>query len=353
MQNDWHSFLTTQGATTGSDGTLLFGDTRKEIAALASTPQIISLDHFGVIRATGEDVRTFLQGQLTNDINLLDAHCFQLSGYCNPKGRLLALFTVIPDGENLLLLLPKALLEPTLKRLRMFILRSKADLIDASNDYVCLGYAGQNVIDILAGKFAELPQNEYELTRTDNTLLGKMPGTPARFIAVSPTADAIAHWEQRNQQLIPASSNSWHWLDIQAGIPGIWPETMEEFVPQTVNLELIRGVNFKKGCYTGQEIVARMHYLGKAKRRMFRLHAAADVPVPAPGSDIFDPQGDSQSVGKVVLARPAPEQGIDLLAEIQLSHLKDTGLALGEPTGPELTLASLPYPVTEDNKITQ
>lgn len=345
MENEWQNYLTKHGATKTDAGNLVFGDPKQEICGLETSAGIVSLDHYGIIRVTGEDAQTFLQGQLTNDITLIGKEKMQLSGYCNPKGRLLAQFLIIPDENGFLLILPRSILEQTLKRLRMFVLRSQLELADISNTHLCIGFTGHNLESILIDSVKPLPRNDFDCIRHKTTTIGKLPGTVDRYICILSIDQAKSLWSELAGICKPMGSSAWQWLDIQSGLPIILPETVEEFVPQMVNLELIDGVNFKKGCYTGQEIVARMHYLGKAKRRMFHFQLENNIAIPAPGTDIFDSAGDTQSVGKVIVAQPSPTQGIELLAVIQLSHLKSTGLCLEDQSGPELTLQTLPYEV--------
>ena len=344
MQDKWSEFLEQQGATIDSCGNFVFDNHRKEIQNLQTGPQVISLDHLGIIRVQGEDAQNFLQGQLTNDITQLANKKIQLSGYCNPKGRMLAQFIIIPDRDAYILLIPKSILDKTISRLKMFILRSKVEINDMSQDYNALGLAGNNIQDSLANLIDDLPENEYDLTMTNDWLVTKLPGIIPRYLVVLETRQAITLWESLSKSVSIAGPASWNWLDIQAGLPIILPETLEEFVPQMVNLELLDAVNFKKGCYTGQEIVARMHYLGKAKRRMFRLHQDEES-IPSPGTDIFDANGDTQSVGKVVNVAPSPEQGVDLLAVLQLTHTDTGSLRLGSPSGTQLQIMTLPYPL--------
>jgi len=346
MQDKWSEFLTQQDARQSLTGEWVLDDSRHCIAALPASACIISLEHLGVVRVTGDDAKSFLQGQLTNDIHLLNDNRIQLSGYCNPKGRLLAQFIVIPEGDDILLLIPKSIKDKTMQRLRMYILRSKVEITDLSGTLTCLGIAGEQLQGVTDAQLGSLPGENNDLSIHDGQRVVRFPGTIEQYLCVMETERAINLWLSLKERMTPASAQVWHWLDIQAGIPCILPETVEEFVPQMVNLELIGGVSFKKGCYTGQEIVARMHYLGKAKRRMFRLHQSTEE-LPPPGSDIFDAKGDNQSVGKVVMAAPSPGQGVDLLAVLQLSHTEAAQLHLGSIDGPLLILETLPYSITE------
>jgi len=341
MQTQWQQFLLEQDAQLDERGQLGFSNLAESITSLDTTGSICSLDHLGCIRASGADVQVFLQGQLSNDINELQNARIQLSAYCNPKGRMLAQFIVIPDKADYLLLLPRSILEPTLKRLRMFVLRSQVTLTDASDEIVCLGLAGSGVTSQL-GDALSMPAEDYQLSQTDTMLVCKLPAPWPRFLIVTTLSPATTLWQQATAHLLATDQHLWHWLDIQAGLPSIWPQTVEEFVPQMVNLELINGVNFKKGCYPGQEIVARMHYLGKAKRRMYRL-SLEQGQCPEPGTDLFVASGDAQSAGKIVLAEPGP-QDCQCLAVIKTDKV-EAELHLGQQDGPKLTLATLPYPL--------
>jgi folate-binding protein YgfZ len=349
MQDGWIQFLNDQGATKEANGAIAFGSTADEIAQLQDKPQIISLDYLGIARISGEDAETFLQGQLTNDITQLKARKVQLSGYCNPKGRMLAQFIIMPEADSYLLLLPRSIYDKTINRIKMFILRSKVEITDLRDDFTCIGLAGENIKSEVQNRLPELPEQDFALETAPDYLVCRMPASIPRYLLVARVQTGIDLWSHLANNMSRSGPTAWHWLDIQAGLPVILPETVEEFVPQSVNLELVEGVSFKKGCYTGQEIVARMHYLGKPKRRMFHLQQAEGTP-PMPGVDIFDADNDNQSVGQIVNAAPAPGGGFDLLAELKLSHYQKDSLHVGAGDGPLLTLASLPYsPVPDES----
>jgi tRNA-modifying protein YgfZ len=338
MQSQWQQFLLDQGAELDADGQLSLANSHEAIDQLQTRGVIASLDHLGCIRASGADVQDFLQGQLSNDIAQLQNKQVQISAYCNPKGRMLAQFLVVPDQSDFLLLLPRNILEPTLKRLRMFILRSQVSLDDVSEQQVCLGVAGADLSP--AKDKLQFPDSDYALNQHDGLLVCKLPGPLERYLLVTSSAQASALWQDMATTLMPTDQHVWHWLDIQAGLPNILPQTVEEFVPQMVNLELINGVNFKKGCYPGQEIVARMHYLGKPKRRMHHFSLAQST-APVPGTDVYVADGNGQSAGKIVLAE-TNASGCDCLAVIQ-NDKQNADLRLGSADGPKLVMASLPY----------
>lgn len=344
MKNEWQNFLSQQGGSIDEHGQIKFSNSpREEIAQLASNGQLATLDYLGVIHVAGDDAQSFLQAQFSNDISAIDSTSSQISAYCNPKGRMLAQFLIISTETEYYLLLPRAILEKTLMRLRMFVLRSQVTLTDLSNDTVCLGLIGDQIDDI----GTPLPTVDYKTTHTGQMFITKIPSVPSRYLLLAPLNEARTFWQATAKSCQAVSAHSWHSLDIQAGLPNIQAETVEEFVPQMLNLELIGGVNFKKGCYPGQEIVARMHYLGKPKRRMFRLHTENEA-VPQPGEDLYLHGGDDQSAGKVVMAQPASEKGTDLLAVIRLNHAGSNELRLGSANGAPLSFEQLPYPLDPD-----
>ena len=347
MATAWQQFLLELGAQLDDRAQIQFGPARDAIQQLVDHPTLASLDHYGVIHVQGTDAKTFIQAQFSNDINLLDDRHVQFSAYCNPKGRMLAQFLVIPQQDGYFLLLAREILDKTLARLRMFVLRSAVTLDDVTEQWVCLGLIGHNLSSMLPAGDAHLPRDDFALTQHEHNLYIKIPGPIPRYLVIAPLAAAKSFWTQLSERLSTSGASVWHWSDIQAGLPSVWSQTVEEFVPQMMNLELIGGLSFKKGCYPGQEIVARMHYLGKPKRRMFRLHSKAEQPA-APGEDIFLADGDGQSAGKVVIAEPAVGGGSDLLAVIQLIHVKGADLRLNRQ-GEALQIQSLPYAIEVEN----
>jgi hypothetical protein len=298
------------------------------------------LSHFGLIQVEGEDTLQFLQGQFTNDIREVTGQHSQLSAWCSPKGRMLANFRVMRRGSAYLLQAPLALLEPVIKRLRMFVLRAKVTITDVSDEWACFGLTGDCAEALLQPHFQNLPEAANATLLQHETLLVRMPGPTARFELIGPVSELSRIWEACETQAMPMDSNFWALQEIRAGIPTVYPETREAFVPQMANMQLIDGVSFTKGCYTGQEVVARMQYLGKLKRRMYLAHVRSDSP-PKPGDELFA-QGSSsgQGAGKVVDAQ-ASGDGYDLLAVIELESLAQ-GIHLGE-NGPALEILELPY----------
>jgi hypothetical protein len=299
------------------------------------------LSHFGLIRVEGEDAMQFLQGQFTNDMREVTEQHSNLSAWCSPKGRMLTNFRVMRRGSAYLLQIPLAQLEPMIKRLPMYILRSKVTIADVSDEWARFGLTGDCAEALLQPAFEDLPAAANDALVRGNSLLIRMPGPTPRFELLGPAAELMPIWEACEARATPMDSNFWALQEIRAGIPTVYPETREAFVPQMANMQLIDGVSFTKGCYTGQEVVARMQYLGKLKRRMYLAHVRSDTP-PRPGDELFA-QGSSsgQGAGKVVDTQAAGD-GYDLLAVIELESLAQGTVHLGE-NGPALEIRELPY----------
>lgn len=345
MIPEWQQFLEQQGARIEQGRVKDFGSPDEERGATASGHVIADLSHYSLIRARGEEAQDFLQNQFSNDVKLVAADRSQLSAYCNPKGRILAAFRLFLREDEYYLRLPAEILPATLQRLRMFILRSKVTLDDASGELARFGFAGSDAPRRLAEILTDVPAEPDAVRHEGGLTILRLPGPVPRYEFHGEVEAVMALWRRLARQARPVGEECWRWLIIQAGIPEIGADTVEEFVPQMVNLAALEGVSFKKGCYPGQEVVARMHYLGKLKRRMYLAHVDQPAP-PAPGENLFTPDSE-QGAGKVVLAATAPEGGSDLLAVIQIAS-REEPLHLGSPDGPLLEIRSLPYTVTDE-----
>lgn len=285
-----------------------------EAPAPAGDTLLMSLTHLAVLQASGADATAFLHGQLSNDLEGLPPGDSRLAGYCNAKGRLYAVLRLWRDGDDWQIGLPADTADAVLKRLRMFVLRSKLTLARRA-DVTLLGLAGAGAQDCLARAGVPVPGAVNAVVRHGSVAVLRLPGSPARFQLCMPDAAAPALWTALAAAARPASASAWRLLDIDAGLPAVYAPTLEAFVPQMVNLELVGGVSFRKGCYPGQEIVARMHYLGKPSRRMFRLQAAGSVP--PPGTPVLD--ANAREVGTVVDAQAAEAGSCRLLVVLQVS----------------------------------
>ena len=302
------------------------------------------LSDLGLIGVRGNDVELFLQGQLTNDVRKLENSEVQYNGMCTPKGRLLASFLMWRRAGEWFIQLPAHLQESIQKRLTMYVLRAQVSLSDVREQWVRIGLAGSGAEALIARLSVSVPS--AAMHSAENEFLGVLRLDQERFQLVvrKDMAENLLATLAREASLIDAAQ--WQWLEIRAGIPSIVSATQEQFVPQMVNFDLIQGVDFKKGCYTGQEIVARMHYLGKLKRRMYGVHS--QIPM-TPGDEIFSPDVPGQATGMIVNAQPAPAGGWDALAVIQVSSALGYPLSLKAVDGELLSLWNLPYAVTVPN----
>jgi len=335
----WHDFLSAQGAVFQNGELQSFGDSKKELVA-ANSNIITSLSHLGLLEISGEDAVTFLQGQLTNDVKKLDGSLCQYSGYCSPKGRLLAIFLAFAHADHLHLQLPLSILEPIMKRLQMYVMRSKVVITDKSTDILCFGIAGPNAKSTLTALFNTAPQTPQELITLDDATLMRVAGDTPRYQVFTHTFNAERIWNALSSNCTKVGKSVWDYLEIQAGIPEIVPATQEAFVPQMVNLDALDGISFKKGCYTGQEIVARTHYLGKVKRRTQLTHINTEE-IPQAG-DILQLTGHEEAIGQIVRAAAAPNGGVDALIEIRLENLESTD-EFPVWKGTKLEFKPLPY----------
>ncbi len=343
MNSQWQDFLAAQGAVIEQGRVAHYGQPQQELQAAAQGTIIADLSHLGLLEVQGDDAVPFLQGQVTNDVKQLNGSNSHYTGYCTAKGRLLAIFLAFAHQNHLHLQLNGSLTEAILKRLKMYVLRSKATLTDLSDDIIRIGIAGPQAGAILEQVFGAVPQEAYALLDLESATLLRLPGHPPRYEIFCQPENARALWEKLRAHATPAGAECWEWLEIGAGIPDVTPGTSETFVPQMVNLDSLNGISFKKGCYTGQEIVARTHYLGKVKRRTLLARIDGDK-APRPADPVFG-SDTAEAVGQVVRAAAAPSGGYDLLAEIRAESAAAGTLRWGTPDGPALNLLTLPYAV--------
>ena len=310
----------------------------------------LPLPHLGVIQATGPDSATFLHSQLSQDIVLQPADQARLAAYCSAKGRMLAsAVTLRPQDEVIWLVTDAGVLPGALKRLSMFVLRAKTVLKDAGDQARVWGLAGRELaaqlgLDLATPAWHVQPWQGGSLVRLPDVL-----NTP-RWWWIGP-ADGAA-WLQGQA---PLSETAWRWLDVQSGVPHIEAATVDQFVPQMVNYELIGGVNFQKGCYPGQEIVARSQYRGTVKRRAVLVHADASLQA---GQEVFSEADPQQPAGLVIQSAAIPDgqggqaaQGAGGIGHSALIELKlqawGTPLRVGSAEGPQLQPGTLPYPLPQ------
>ena len=314
------------------------------ISSLTSSTDLLSgvarLSHLGVIRAVGDDAATFLQGQLTQDVVSMGLDTARLAAFCNAKGRMQASFVVFKrkndDAVDELLMVCNAdILTQTLKRLSMFVMRAKVKLTDASADNLLYGIAGEAINSGTA--YPRIYWSKHDFEGQNRVFLYPGAGFERVLCCVPaglpppPGAD------------LPL--NTWNWLEVQSGIAMISQPVFEAFVPQMLNYESVGGVNFKKGCYPGQEVVARSQFRGTLKRRAYVVYGPGEAHV---GQEIFHASDAEQPCGLVAACAANPSGGFDAIVSMQISAALGGALTLGGPEGAALNLQPLPYPLLDD-----
>ena len=309
---------------------------------------IFDLQHLALIAADGDDAVEFLQGQLTNELREVTATRAQQSAWCSPKGRVLTCFLVFRHDGRLLLQLPQALLEETLKRMRMYVLRAKATLEKANAELMRIGLIGEQAESCLEDCVGNLPGSAEDVRVSGQLTIIRLRGRRPRYEIVGAREAVESVWNACRRVAVTAGADAWELLDIEAGIANIGPDTSDAFVPQMLNLDRIGGVSFTKGCYVGQEIVARTQHLGRIKRRMYRAHWNGTSPVGA--GDTLQASEDSASFrAQIVNAKASPGGGFDVLAVIPIdvaAGVGGAGVALHD--GSRLTLEALPYALEDE-----
>lgn len=338
---DWQALGRIHGARFDAQGALAdFGDADGELHTALGDGGVVPLPALGGIRVVGADAASFLQAQLSQSVEDQEPGEWRLAGLCNPKGRLLGLFHVLRfDDEDFLLLTSTELIAGLVKRLRMFVLRARVAVQDFSPHMGICGTTGSGAL-ALTEATGTLPRGTGTVVHSGDTSVLHLGGEPERFLAVAHARDVDGLWASLTDASRPLTPAAWRLLAIRAGEPSLTEATLEQYVPQQMNLDLIGGVSFNKGCFPGQEVIARLHYRGKPSRRMFRLGAPTG-PVPSPGDPVVT--ADGTNAGEVVDAVAGPA-GIEALAVLRLKHRNQQDLRLGEqPAG----FAELPYTIPD------
>jgi folate-binding protein YgfZ len=351
MKHEWKDFLQNAGAEFEEDCVASFGNPERERRIAHTGDLFCDLSHFGIIAAYGEDAAAFLQAQFTNDIDQVDESHSQLSALCSPKGRMLCNFRIFRREQTYYLVLPYELLEAALSRLRMFVLRSKVTLEDASDALMGIGASGNKMVEHLGDIAGELPENIDEAIEYKDFTIIRVAGVIPRFEIYGLLEAMKKLWQALDVHATPVGANVWELLNIQSGIPVITASTIDTYVPQMANMHLINGVSFTKGCYPGQEIVARMHYLGKLKRRMYRIGFAAQDKPKAGTALVTESSTESQDIGSIFSTQQTPDGNYEALAVIQVNDAENSQLKLGDTKGPDVTILDLPYSF-DDQKTT-
>ncbi len=297
------------------------------------------LPQFGVLAVTGEEARVFLHAQLSNDVENLPAQASRRAGYCSPKGRLLASFLVIARPDGFLLQVSADIAAAIAKRLTMYVLRSKVKVAEASATWSQFGAWGRGAAEALQSAGFKVPDAALQ---TAETQLGIVVSLGEGRFLVFGQAQAASALASKFKQVAP---ESWTLAEVRAGLALVTLPTQDQFVPQMANFELIGGIDFKKGCYPGQEVVARAQYRGQVKRRMYRGEIDADgAGPPVAGQDLFG--NEPQAIGTIVNVAPRPQGGFEMLAVIQTAAIEQgEPIRVGSPQGPVTRIVPLPYAV--------
>lgn len=342
MNPVWQTYLRNHHAVIENNCVIHFGDNATELEGTKTGTIASDLSHYGLIRFSGNDAPSYLQSQFSCDIREINLKKAQYGSYCNPKGRVLASFLLWQQDDNFFMQLPVSLCTSIQKRLSLYVLRANVQLNNVSDTLVRIGIAGQNAASLteeITGSSCNLIQPTQVIHNKNITIISLAQN---RLELITSIENAIPLWEHFSQNAKPVGANCWNWLDIQSGIPVILPETQEQFLPQMINLDAIGGISFKKGCYPGQEIVARTQYLGKLKRRMFLAHIAT-AEVARAGDELYSIDMDDQSSGNIINAALSPNGGFDILAVIQQSSVDSSEIHWQSLQGPVLQIKSLPY----------
>ena len=311
---------------------------------MADSAFFCTLSHEGVLAVIGNDASKFLQGQLTCNLNYLSETRSSLGARCTQKGRMQSSFRILLEPEGCLLAMARELVEPQLADLKKYAVFSKSKLTDDSASWVRFGLNQADAV--LQSLGLDLPAETDSVARANGLIAIRVSPGRAELWTAADQADSLL--QQLKAQLVEADLDQWILGQIRAGIGQVMPQTRELFIPQMLNLQAVGAVSFKKGCYTGQEIVARMQYLGKLKRRLYRL-SLNTAEMPEPGTPLFSPSHNS-SIGEVVIAAKA-DQTVELLAVLQAEAADSGDVHLGTLEGPALQLLDLPYTLDRDREI--
>ena len=306
------------------------------------------LPHMGVVRFTGPDAASFLQGQVSNDTRRLASGSPLLAAYSSPQGRVAALLHLLPHSAGIIAILPREIVLATVERLRKFVLRAKVQMEDISDQFVVAGVHGAAALATLGlpvpgeaptPAAAPLPAAAYGFAERSGVGVGRVAPHSNRYWAIGSAADLAPHGIAIDPAAAGRSELAWRLADIRDGLPQVYAATREMFVAQMLNLDLLDGISFTKGCYTGQEIVARTQHLGRIKRRLFRLGLPSGTW--AIGQAVHLADGRSGRLTELAQAGDA----FEALAVLNLRDAVDADSALSEPIA--ATELPLPYAVLQ------
>ncbi|WP_373018827.1 folate-binding protein YgfZ [Thiomicrorhabdus sp.] len=350
----WQNFMVEQGAQFAEKGTIkTFGHADLERYLIKHGPVVTSLAHQALLKVSGSDANTFLQGQLTSDINDVSANKAQLSSYCDPKGNVLAIFLIFKYQGDFYLSFDGSLKETIQKRLSMFVLRSDVQITNAGQELIHIGFGGEfGDLDIqrrLETKVKAVYESGHvEAEGMEDVFVVKVPGPYHKYDLFGPVEQIKQAWLKLRDNSDLTNTQDWNLLNIAAGIPEITAANAGTFTAQFLNLDKLEAINFKKGCFPGQEIIARIHYRGKVTKRMLRIRLEETVDL-APGDTLtlHDNSGKNHNL-EVINSNPDILGGTRCLAVGTLKSLGNVEGNLMSESGQLATIEPLPYSITDD-----
>ncbi|MCX4025504.1 folate-binding protein YgfZ [Endozoicomonas sp. SM1973] len=342
MTTTWQSFLIKQGAT--FDGHQLTCFQNKEALPDTTQQSIISdLGPLGILQVSGESAEQFLQGQLTCDVKALPENTLTLGACCNNKGRMLANFYLLRLPDRFWLIMDRNLVDPMIAELKKYCAFFKAEMLNTTDQYISIGLTGSNIPSLLNSQQIPAPTETGQSLSSNNQVVYQLPNQPHCYQAWLTTAAAIQLWESLPAEVVPVNYSQWQLLDIQAGLAWLNQEARLEFIPQQFNMQVTGGISFKKGCYTGQEIVARMQYLGKQKNHLYRIQYQTDQPIPS--MTPLQSHSHTANVGHLINSAKITDNQYQALAVLQDKAVATDDLYFAKQPNEKVTLLDLPYTV--------
>lgn len=341
MLAEWKTFLLSEGAHIDNDIVRNFGDPQHETMAALTENVIVDLSYLAVIKITGTDAATFLNNQFTSDITQLSNGHVQLSAWCNPKGQVIANFIIINLADDYFILLSHALKDRFIKRLQMFVLRAVVTIEDCYDSLQCIGFKSTDIEQIEGIEITDLQTKSKHAFRQDEQILFSLPVNQKRKIIFGPV-DSLRHvWLKLSKICTRIGSQYWQLYDVLDGLPWIQSNTSETYLPQLLNLDHLHGLSFDKGCFPGQEVIARLHYRGKYKRRLFIANIDTESTINSGAKIYMD--SIEKSVGTILNIAPHPTKGQYALAILNVEHAISKHLHLGESNDPFLKISTPAY----------
>ena len=338
MNPDWKAFLIEQDTKESSSSSLS--------SSYSSGEKVLAdLSDRGLLEVSGEDAESFLQNQFTNDIRNVNETTHQESAWCSPKGRIIANFRIFKRGDSYLLDLSADLVEHVIKKLRMYVMMSKVTIEDVSDSVVHFSYSGQGAEVELKQALGIVPEESTEAIQSGSLTVLAIAGANPRFDIFGEVDDCKNIWQKLSGNAVVTSSSHWDYLNIQAGIPMISAESTEAWIPQMVNYIHIGGVDFQKGCYPGQEVVARLNYLGKTKRRMYHIETDASSALKV-GSSVKS-VNDTEA-GKVLSSVVNPQGKAEALVILKIAETQNPLTVSVDSQDATVRILDLPYKVEDE-----